>query len=127
MADENKLLWKRLLWVDVETTGLDADRDDLLEVGMVVTDGNLNERAAFRVLVSPERELRMSPEVVDMHRASGLIVDARCHGYHVKDAELTLEHDVQENFRSERGRVILCGSTVGFDKAFLKKHMPTLS
>lgn len=45
----------RFLFVDVETSGLDPSHDDLLEIGLFVTDGTFSPLAAFHALIQPER------------------------------------------------------------------------
>ena len=59
-----------IAWVDVETTGLDPREDNLLEVGMIITDDNLNERARKAVVLRPPANVErlLKPVVLEMHR-----------------------------------------------------------
>src|SRR5687767_12661293 len=75
-----------LLWVDVETTGLDPEVDDLLQVGMAITGANLSIRVAkewvvWRVMALPFGDKRAE----EMHGKSGLRRLAQEFGRPIKD------------------------------------------
>lgn len=126
-----------MFWIDVETTGLDATADDLLEIACVATDNELLTLARGPSLVikhSPDfvawKRLSSDPVVVDMHTKNRLweevlgddavplrTVELLCIEFFYASAR---ELDVT----APRGRIPLAGSTVSFDRAFLKRHMP---
>lgn len=76
MADDTLLLW-----VDVETTGLNPAGDHVLEVGAILTGPDLDELAQFERLVWPGLRARWrlsrTPQVRDMHNRSGLLDQCR--------------------------------------------------
>lgn len=109
-----------LIWVDVETTGLDPRHDKLLEVGCVVTDADLREVAAASWVLHWKAAdlLSMTDEVSGWHERSGLLRE-------VADSTTTLTtltDDALSFLRrhSEENASPICGSTVGFDRAWLQ-------
>jgi oligoribonuclease len=118
---------KNLVWLDLEMTGLEPDRDVILEIATIVTDGELNILAEGPCLAvhQPSDVLDgMDPWCVDQHGKSGLT--QRC-----RDSRIT-ELDAQARtleFLSHwcaPGKSPLCGNTIGQDRRFLVKYMPRL-
>lgn len=117
----------RLIWTDVETTGLDEEKHELLEVAVVITDKNLNELCNYsNVLWRPAGlEGRCNPSIKRMHGENGLLVETHQAELDVDDVEKDLLklfhfHGVQPL------KGILSGASVHFDRRFLKKNMPLL-
>lgn len=115
-----------VLWVDVETTGLDDERGSLMEVALVVTDPGLNEIASTQRLVMPAEEhlASLSPEMTQMHTDSGLL-----NLVGTADLLRTVEMDLLTfvvRYFGER-KPMLGGSSVHFDRRWLARHMPGLS
>ncbi len=126
-----------ITWIDCETSGLDERIGELLEVALVVTDDDLNEVAATSFVVQPATPLgfdfwreRLDPFIQDMHGKSGLLdVIARGDGLHIYDVEERLRAWVRAVADSEGAdlkKTPLAGSTVGFDRAWLKGHVPAI-
>jgi oligoribonuclease len=68
----------RLVWIDCEMTGLDIERDALIEIACLVTDADLNLLDdGIDVIIKPPAEAldQMSDVVRDMHTTSGLLAD----------------------------------------------------
>jgi len=66
----------RLVWIDCEMTGLDLQRDALVEIACMVTDGELNmldEGIDLVIKPPPEAIAQMADVVREMHTASGLL------------------------------------------------------
>lgn len=125
----------RLVWIDLETTGLDESTGSILEVGIAITDRNLKITAlhdwqvyyaaeAFAEAVYPNgRRLWMPPEVKACHEASGLIADCIEHGKPFATVQAEACAFVDRN----AGRMSpMCGSSVHFDRRWLARHMPEL-
>lgn len=73
---------KRIVWLDLETTGLDPIYDQIIEIGVIVTDEKLVEIARFHrvlplVVCCYWSDLNMPQVVRDMHKASGLEAEVR--------------------------------------------------
>lgn len=116
---------KNLFWIDTETTGLDLDKDVLVEVGCLVTDKDLNILAEGPDLViyQDDQVLGNMLEVVkDMHTKSGLYDQIKKSKTSLDVAEDKIMEFIKEycGFKTSP----YCGNTVGFDKFVLKKQMP---
>jgi oligoribonuclease (3'-5' exoribonuclease) len=79
----------RFVWVDLEMTGLDPDCCAIVEMAMIITDGNLTPIAQLeRVIWQPPEVLaRTVPFVQDMHTKNGLFDKVRVSPYSVADVE----------------------------------------
>ena len=68
-----------IVWIDVETTGLDFKKEALLELAVVITDKDLNILDSYSNLIkTPKRKLRrMNEYVLKMHTDSELIEDIK--------------------------------------------------
>lgn len=116
-----------LVWIDCEMTGLDLERDALIEVAALVTDGQLNVLGeGIDVLIKPSDEqlANMGDFVREMHTKSGLL-DALGAGTTMAEAEKLVLGYVQEHVREPR-KAPLAGNTIGTDRAFLARDMPAL-
>jgi len=118
---------KDLVWLDLEMTGLEPERDTILEIATVVTDGELNELAEGPSLAihQPDDVLaRMDPWCVEQHGRSGLTERARKSAVTMADAQArTLEFVAHW---CPPGKALLCGNTIGQDRRFLLRYMPLL-
>ncbi|MFB7663824.1 oligoribonuclease [Kitasatospora sp. NPDC056138] len=117
----------RLVWIDCEMTGLDLDRDALVEVAALVTDSELNILGeGVDVIIRPPAEaLAGMPEIVrTMHTSSGLL-DELEHGMTLAEAEERVLAYIREHV-PEAGKTPLCGNSVATDRGFLSRDMPAL-
>jgi len=117
----------RLVWMDLEMTGLDAEKGVILEIGAIVTDGDLNVIAE-----SPGIAVNYSPVVLatidewsrSHHEASGLLEKVRQSPFDRATAE-----EMMLSFVSQycvKGVSPLCGNSIWYDRLFLIRHMPEL-
>jgi len=113
--------------MDLEMTGLDPDRDTILEIATLVTDNDLGIIAEGPVLAihhGPEVLARMDDWNRQHHSASGLLERVRNSRVTIADAEqLTLEF-VQRHCAPASSP--LCGNSIWQDRRFLARHMPRL-
>ena len=117
----------RMVWIDIETTGLDVDRDAVLEVGCVITDGALEAvgHRSFVIKTNPHALEQMHPVAKEMHEANGLLDAIRKgEGIDMVTAESHLMQFIDRYTFSEHRP--LCGSSVQFDRNFLDVYMPGL-
>lgn len=118
---------QNLIWIDLEMTGLLLEEDTILEIAVVITDGNLQvvAQGPSLVIYHPEKVLEaMGQWCKTQHAKSGLIVD-------VQQSAITMEHAQQEvlDFLQEytfAQKSPLCGSSVWVDRMFLRKCMPRI-
>lgn len=116
-----------LVWIDLETTGLDEHRGRILEVGAVVTDAKLNVKAGYHALIGPpltmQERRELHPAVSSMHNASGLIRDL---DERKVQTIATVDDELKWWLFSQLpgGNLMLAGSSVHFDRAWMRIHMP---
>jgi len=116
-----------LIWIDCEMTGLDPEKERIIEVAVVVTGPRLAPRVEGPVLA-----IHQSDAVLDAmdawnkgtHGRSGLIERVRASSVTEAQAEQQLV-DFLARYVS-RGASPMCGNTVGQDRRFLVKYMPRL-
>lgn len=116
------------LWIDLETTGLDPDNDRIIEVGWFLSEHHEQVTEEQSVLITPDKiawELMQQDLFVQtMHTENDLLKDMETFGtIMVDDAEdqilETLDH-------YQVGQPILAGSSVHFDRSFIRNWMPRL-
>ena len=115
-----------MVWADCEMTGLDLTGDALVEVAALVTDGELNVLGeGVDVIIKPSDEAleRMGDFVRNMHTTSGLL-EQLATGLTMAEAEERVLAYVRE-FVPEPRKAPLAGNTIGTDRAFLARDMPT--
>ena len=117
----------RLVWIDCEMTGLDIERDALIEIACLVTDGDLNLLdEGIDLIIKPSAEaLEGMPEVVrEMHTTSGLLAELPS-GISVSEAgELVLGY--VRGHVAEARKAPLCGNSIATDRWFIARDMPEL-
>ncbi len=115
----------RLVWIDLEMTGLDPETCTIIEIATVITDGHLNTIALGPNIAihHPDAVLEAMDEWnTKHHTASGLVERVQNSTLNLKQAEeLTLEF-LQDHVA--RGESPLCGNSIGQDRRFLLKYMP---
>ncbi len=116
-----------LIWVDLEMTGLEPDVDTIIEIATIVTDPQLNTLAEGPVIaihVDDERLLAMDDWNTEHHTASGLVDRVRTSEYTL-DAASAETIDFLKNWVGA-GKSPMCGNSIGQDRRFMVKYMPTL-
>jgi oligoribonuclease len=116
-----------LIWIDLEMTGLDTERDSILEIATIVTDKNLNvlaEGPEFAIGHPLERLEAMDEWNRNQHRKSGLwqrVVDST--------VDIATAEAVTVDFLSRlvpSGKSPMCGNSICQDRRFLFRLMPRL-
>jgi oligoribonuclease len=114
-----------LVWIDTETTGLDPLTVQVLELGLIVTDLDLEPLHMFEVVIHHDTITYESELVRKMHADSGLHA-AVMEGQglpmgHAEEAALNFIHK-----HVPKGAAPMCGSSVQFDRLMMEKHAPRL-
>ncbi|KHL68186.1 oligoribonuclease [Pseudomonas flexibilis] len=118
---------QNLIWIDLEMTGLDPDKDQIIEMATIVTDSQLNVLAEGPVIAIHQSDdilAGMDEWNTRTHGQSGLTQRVRESRIETAEAEaLTLA------FLEEwvpKGASPICGNSICQDRRFLYRHMPTL-
>lgn len=114
----------KLLWVDLEMTGLNPAKDVILEIAAEVTDFNFKTLANYEAVIHhPDRVLRRANEwAKKQHTASGLTERVRTRGKPEKDVVHELIGFIHAEFGNEPA--ILSGNSIHNDRNFIKRWWP---
>ncbi len=116
-----------LVWLDCEMTGLDPRTERIIEIAVVVTDAQLQVRIPGPVLVihqSDELLNAMDAWNKGTHGRSGLIERVKASTLTEAEAEEQLLAFLRQYI--PKGKVPLCGNSIGQDRRFLALYMPKL-
>ena len=117
----------RLVWIDCEMTGLDIERDALIEIACLVTDAELNlvDEGIDLVIKPPAESLETMPDVVrEMHTTSGLLEEL-AGGISLAEAQSVVLGYVRGHVGEVR-KAPLCGNSIATDRWFIARDMPEL-
>ena len=118
----------KLLWVDLEMTGLLPEKDRILEVAAIATDWKFAEVAEMTAVVKVPEELmrkRMVGEFWEKNSESrdGLMTQNE-NGEDIEKVEQKVLDFIEKNFGKE---VILAGNSIHQDRKFIDKEMPKVA
>lgn len=114
-----------LVWIDLEMTGLDPERDRILEIATVVTTNELDlvaEGPSLVISVEESLLIGMDPWNTKHHTRSGLVSKVRESVITLEQAQESTVAFIQEH--AHKGLSPLCGNSVWQDRNFLRTHMP---
>lgn len=116
----------KLLWVDLEMTGLDCTTDVILEVAAEVTDFQFKTLASYEAVISqPQDKLdNMNDWCKEQHARSGLLERIRQHGRVERDVIHELVGFIKAEFSDQPA--ILAGNSIHNDRQFIKTWWPEI-
>jgi oligoribonuclease len=117
----------RLVWVDMEMSGLLPETDRILEIAMIVTDGDLNIVAEGPVLVVHQEDAvldRMDAWNKGTHGRSGLIDKVKASTLTEAEVEAACLAFLKQHVKSSISP--MCGNTIHQDRRFMNRYMPKL-
>ncbi len=117
-----------LVWLDMEMTGLDPDRERIIEMATILTDGNLVE-----IAVGPDLVIHQSDELLAAmddwnkkhHGGSGLIERVKSSTITEADAETQTIAFINAHVPA-KDRPVLAGNSIHQDRRFVRRYMPLL-
>ncbi len=118
----------RIVWIDLEMTGLDPNRHVIVEVAALVTDAELNILDGAIDLVvhaTPEQLAEMDQVVTKMHSDNGLVTAIEASTLSITDAEDAVLALIQRHCDPAHPAP-LAGNSIATDRAFIRAHMPRL-
>ena len=117
-----------LVWLDMEMTGLDPERERIIEVATIITDGQLTELGT-----GPELVIHQDDEILAAmddwnkkhHGGSGLVDRVKASTVSDADAE-TQTIEVINKHCGAKERPVLAGNSIHQDRRFIHRYMPAL-
>jgi len=116
-----------LVWVDCEMTGLDLEKDEIVEIAVIVTDSNLQILdEGLQLVIKPSEQAlsNMGEFVTKMHEKSGLLPELE-NGITLEQADQQVTEYVKK-FVDEPRTAPLCGNSIGTDRMFINRQLPNL-
>lgn len=116
-----------IVWVDCEMTGLDIDKDEICEVAVIVTDGDLKPLDdGLQIVIKPSDQAmdNMGEFVTQMHTDSGLLSEIPS-GFSAEEAEQKILEYLAQYIKEEKSAP-LAGNSIGTDRMFIIKYLPKL-
>lgn len=121
----------KILWLDLEMTGLNARHDLILEVAAIATDWDFNEIATFEGVIRNDEmtlgeKLAANSVFWDANPTSrdGLLAQ-NASGKDVKEVEDDIVVFLDEHFSDEKP-ILLAGNSIHMDRRFIEHHWPAL-
>lgn len=117
----------RLIWIDLEMTGLNPDQDTIIEIATIVTDNDLNVVAEGPVLAIHQSDdvlANMNKWCQEQHTKSGLVDRVKHDSCTMSQAE----HQTLAFLKKHvgKGKSPMCGNSICQDRRFLFRFMPEL-
>ena len=118
---------ENLIWIDLEMTGLDPEKEKIIEIATLITDSQLNYIAE-----GPNIIIKQPQEYIDgmdewnqeHHGKSGLIEEVKKSSTSQQVAEMETLEFISKYVGAKQSP--MCGNTVSHDRRFLVKYMPRL-
>lgn len=118
----------RIVWIDLEMTGLDIHRHTIVEIAALVTDAELNivgEGVDLVVHATDEQLAQMDDFVTAMHASSGLTEEIKASTVTLEEAESAVLSLIDAHCPST-SRPLLAGNSIATDRSFIREQMPRL-
>ncbi|MDA9665846.1 oligoribonuclease, partial [Gammaproteobacteria bacterium] len=116
-----------LIWIDLEMTGLDPEKEKIIEIATLITDSQLNILAEGpNLIISQPKSLldEMDEWNQNQHGSSGLIDAVKKSAVTQQMAEIETLEFISKYVGQKKSP--MCGNTVSHDRRFLIKYMPRL-
>jgi oligoribonuclease len=117
---------EKLLWIDLEMTGLDIEKEVIIEVAAIVTDLHFNLLTQYHAVVKQDQKYldAMDDWNKKHHTDSGLVAKIP-QGKPPAVVEQELIELIQKNFPSEPA--VIAGNSIFQDRIFINKYWKNLS
>lgn len=117
-----------LIWLDLETSGLNPDTCCILEVASVITDANLDIIGTINIIVSSEGissgKYIIEDWPYEQHTHTGLLDECASDKAVALEQASKLLLEFYQSHNLPAAKVPLCGNSICFDRAFMIKYLP---
>ncbi|KAG1746504.1 ribonuclease H-like domain-containing protein [Suillus lakei] len=116
-----------MVWIDCEMTGLDPRRDKILEIAVLITDGNLelvDERGIQFVIRTDKAVLNSMDEWCRMQHGKSGLTQACMTSPHTREYAATAVLEYIKKWVPQKRIAVLAGNSVHADRSFLVEEMP---
>jgi oligoribonuclease len=116
---------KKLLWIDLEMTGLDPVKDRILEVAIIITDFEFNELETYEAVISQDDQIlrNMSTWAKKNHKANGLLERVKSSERDEKTVIKEINKLVEKHFSLP---AVLAGNSIHQDRRFIRHWWPQI-
>lgn len=117
----------KLIWIDIETSGLDPGLHEILEIGCIATDSDLKilDKGISRVFYHGDDIYRnMDPYAKRVHSKNGLLDKVRMNFEDNTESVKKIYDYIRSHVEADVSP--MCGNSVHFDRMFLKYYFPLL-
>lgn len=118
----------KLLWIDLEMTGLDPKKDKILEVAAIATDMKLEEIAQYEAVIKVSPHLMKSRMIGEFweknSKSRDALIEQNETGKPIEEVERELIEFLNQNFDKE---IYLAGNSIHQDRKFIENEMPELN
>jgi oligoribonuclease len=115
-----------LMWMDLEMTGLDVEKEVIVEIAVLATSAStlepLDEGLSVVVAQPPEVLAQMGDFVREMHERSGLLTEIGTVGVPLEEAGRRALEYIKGHVPTPR-TAPLCGNSIGMDRRFLDRYL----
>lgn len=122
-----KKIKPRLVWIDMEMTGLDPKKETIIEIATIITDQKLNilEEGPDIVIHQPAKYLdNMDEWNKNHHQKSGLLQSVKDSKISLKKAEAMTLDFIKKYCPEKKSQ--LCGNSIHHDRRFIERYMPKI-
>lgn len=119
----------KLVWIDLETTGLSPETGSILEVGAIITAENLAPTESYHAVLKTNPAIKASAGEVarKMHEQNGLWKECFENGIPKEQAARQLRELISFHTGDDEEKPWIAGSSVDFDMRWLRAHMPSVA
>lgn len=117
---------EKLLWIDMEMTGLNVEKEVPIEIAAIITDINLKELETYHAIIKQPQSILdgMDEWNTEHHGASGLTAQVP-DGTPAEAVEKAMMSFVDRHFHGERA--VIAGNSIGQDRLFINRFFPLLN
>ena len=113
----------KIMWIDLEMTGLDVEKEVIIEAAVIITDHTLTTQDTYHsVIKQPQKYIEGMDEWNKTHHSRSGLIDKIPGGNTPEEVELDLIALVDKHFQNEQP--VIAGNSISQDRTFINKYFP---